>query len=78
MSPREIERFAQKFGLQNLIDREGKRFRDLGLGASHLSDQRWLAKLEDEPLLLRMPLVRFENKLTIGDAESEWKTWVAK
>lgn len=77
MSPREIERFAQKFGLQNLIDREGKRFRDLGLGASHLSDQRWLTKLVDEPLLLRMPLVRAENKLTVGDAEAEWKGWVA-
>lgn len=78
MSPREIERFAQKFGLQNLIDREGKRFKDLGLGASHLSDQRWMSKLVDEPLLLKAPLIRYENKLTVGDAEAEWKTWIGK
>jgi arsenate reductase-like glutaredoxin family protein len=32
-------------------------------------------KLVDEPLLLRMPLVRSENRLTVGAAQSEWKTW---
>ena len=74
-SPRELERFIQKFGLDAIIDRDGKRFKDLGLAHSHLSPQRWIEKLADEPLLLRMPLVRYDNKLTIGDAQSEWKTW---
>jgi hypothetical protein len=32
----------------------------------------------DDPLLLRMPLVRFGNLLTVGPAEAEWKAWVAK
>ena len=36
---------------------------------------RWVEKLADEPLLLRMPLVRYENKLTVGEAQNEWKTW---
>ena len=35
-------------------------------------------KLVDEPLLLRMPLVRNGNQLTIGAAETEWKQWVGK
>ena len=74
-SPRELERFIQKFGLDAIVDREGKRFRELGLTHSQLSPQRWLEKLVDEPLLLRMPLVRYENKLTVGEAASEWKTW---
>lgn len=71
----ELKRFAQKFGVQALLDREGKRFKDLGLVHSHMGDERWLNTLVDEPLLLRLPLVRYENRLTIGDAEAEWKQW---
>ncbi|HEX6063734.1 MAG TPA: ArsC/Spx/MgsR family protein [Longimicrobiales bacterium] len=74
-SPRELERFIQKFGLEAIIDRESKRFKELGLTHTHLSPQRWVEKLVAEPLLLRMPLVRYENRLTVGAAQGEWKTW---
>ena len=74
-SPRELERFIQKFGMDAIIDRDGKRFMELGLAHSHLTPQRWLDKLADEPLLLRMPLIRYDNKLTVGEAQAEWKTW---
>ncbi len=77
-SPGELRRFVQKFGVAALVDREAKRFRELGLGAAHLTDERWLEKLAAEPLLLRQPLVRNENRLTIGDAEATWKEWVGR
>ena len=60
-----------------MIDRESKRFADLGLGSSRLSDQHWLDKLAEEPMLLRMPLTRCQGKLTIGLVEEEWKKWLA-
>jgi arsenate reductase-like glutaredoxin family protein len=41
-SPGELRRFAQKFGTDALVDREGKRFRELGLAQAHLTDARWL------------------------------------
>lgn len=72
----ELTRFVQQFGLERLIDRESKRFADLGLSHARLSDQRWIEKLLDEPLLLRMPLVRSGNLLTVGAAEADWKTWI--
>ena len=72
----ELRRFVQRFGLDALIDRDSRRFSELGLQYAHLSDERWLEKLLDEPLLLRMPLVRHTNALTIGFAESQWKAWV--
>lgn len=75
-SPGELKRFAQKFGVQALVDRDGRRFRDLGLGHAYLTDERWLEKLADEPLLLHTPLVRSDNRLTVGDAEVEWKRWL--
>jgi arsenate reductase-like glutaredoxin family protein len=77
-SPGELRRFAQKFGVQALLDRTSRRFGELGLGAAHLSDERWLDKLADEPMLLRMPLVRFQQRLTIGDAEATWREWTAR
>lgn len=75
-SPGELKRFAQKFGVNALIDRESKRYHELGYAHAQYSDERWLEKLSDEPLLLRMPLTRFANRLTIGLAETEWKAWL--
>ena len=77
-SPGELKRFAQKFGIGALIDRESKRFAELGLVHARLSDERWLDRLVEEPLLLRMPLVRRGHQLTIGLAEAEWKRWVVE
>ena len=74
----ELRRFAQKFGVRALVDSEAKRYRELGLSAAALSEERWLDLLMDEPLLLRMPLVRNGNQLTVGLAEAEWRAWTAR
>jgi arsenate reductase-like glutaredoxin family protein len=73
----ELRRFAQKFGIAALVDRDSRRFSELGLGAARLSDERWLEKLSLEPLLLRMPLVRYQQQLTIGHAQETWDAWYA-
>ena len=77
-SPGELRRFAQKFGVDSLVDRNSRRFADLGLGAAHLSEERWLERLAIEPMLLRIPLVRFGSQLTIGDAGETWRSWTAR
>lgn len=71
----ELRRFAQKFGVGALIDSSAARFQDLGLRHARMSDDTWLNKLVDEPLLLRMPLVRSGNQFTIGLHEDTWKQW---
>ena len=73
----ELRRFVQKFGLNQLIDRDSKRYLELGLQHARLSEERWLEKLVDEPLLLRVPLVRNGSALTIGLAEQDWKSWTS-
>ena len=77
-SPGELRRFAQKFGVEALIDRESRRFAELGLRSALLSEERWLARLADEPLLLRTPLVRYQQRLTIGPDQTAWREWVGK
>lgn len=74
----ELRRFTQKFGVAALVDRESRRFAELGLGPARYSDERWLTILADEPLLLRVPLVRFQHKLTIGLDEAVWKEWIGR
>ena len=76
-SPGELKRFAQRFGISALIDRQSKRYHDLGLAHSRYSDERWLEKLAEDPFLVKMPLARFGNKLTIGPAETEWREWLS-
>ena len=71
----ELRRFAQKFGVHTLIDRESRRFGELGLRSALLTEERWLEKLSVEPLLLRMPLVRHQQRLTVGPADATWKEW---
>ena len=73
----ELKRFAQRFGVNALIDHESTRYHDLGLAHSRYTDDRWLEKLADEPMVLKMPLVRWANKLTIGLAEAEWRDWLS-
>lgn len=74
----ELTRFARKFGAEALLDRDSRRFQDLGLASARYSPERWLEKLVEEPLLLRMPLVRNQNLLTIGPAEPTWRAWLGK
>jgi arsenate reductase (glutaredoxin) len=77
-SPGELRRFVQKFGTDAVIDRESKRFADLGLAHANYGDERWLEILAQEPLLLRQPLVRHGTQLTIGEAEAAWKEWTGR
>jgi arsenate reductase-like glutaredoxin family protein len=73
MSQGEIRRFIDKFGLRALCDTEGKAWIDSGLGYMKMSDSELLAKIEREPKLLRLPLVRAGNKLSAGQDEEAWK-----
>ena len=73
----ELRRFAQKFGVHALLDPQSRRYQDLGLRHSQRSDERWLELLADEPAILRVPLVRCQQRLTIGLAEEEWARWIA-
>src|SRR5215469_1012509 len=73
MAPAEIRRFADRFGLVALLDTEGKSYVDAGLKYLRVSDADMLSRMEREPQLLRLPLVRAGNRLSIGRDEEAWK-----
>lgn len=74
----ELKRFAQKFGVDALVDRDAKRFAALGLHRAHYGEAKWLEILEEEPLILKTPLVRSGKELTLGADEETWRSWTAR
>ena len=77
MSAGEIKRFSDKFGLASLLDKEGVAYVDSGLKYLKVTDAELLQKIEREPKLLRLPLVRSGNLLAVGHDEEGWKAMVA-
>ena len=73
----ELQRYVQKFGIAALVNESAKRFSELGLRTALYGDDRWLEILVAEPLILKMPLVRHGTALSIGAAETTWKSWLA-
>ena len=78
MAPGEIKRFVERFGLAGLLDSEGKAYVDAGLKYLKVPDSEMLGKIEREPKLLRLPLVRAANRLSIGQDEEAWKAMLAE
>lgn len=77
MSPGEIKRFIDRFGLSGLIDSEGKSYEEAGLKYLRVNDVELLARIERDPGLLRLPLVRAANQLSVGRDDESWKTMAA-
>lgn len=74
----ELRRFSQKMGADALVDRSSKRFHELGLQAASYGEERWLDILSEEPLCLRLPLVRCGKDVTVGHAEETWREWASR
>ena len=77
MAPGEIKRFIDRFGLTGVVDTEGRPWIDAGLGYLKLSDSGLLSRIEKEPKLLRLPLIRAGSQLSIGHDEASWKAMLA-
>ena len=77
MSAGEIRRFIERFTLAGLLDSEGKAFVDAGLKYYRLSDSELLARIEKDPKLLKLPLIRGGKVLCVGQDEDAWKAMLA-
>ena len=73
LSPKELDNIANKIGVDNLLDTDGKAYKDKGL-------EYMVFDTKDEILannnLIRTPIVRFERNVTCGYEPTEWKIWV--
>jgi len=69
----EIRRFVERFGWAGLLDTGGKPYVEGGLKYLKLSEAELMGRIEREPALLRLPLVRGGKTISIGQDEEAWK-----
>jgi arsenate reductase len=74
-APGELRRFAQKHGARALLEEDSKAYKKANMGYLTMGDAEILERASADPLLLRLPLVRFGNEVTIGVDEETWKAW---
>jgi arsenate reductase-like glutaredoxin family protein len=77
MAPTELKRFTDRFGATNLFDTQSRLYRDAGLGYLSMSAHGAYERLLREQRLLRLPLVRAGNRLSVGPSESAWREWLS-
>lgn len=73
----EIKRFVDRFGWNGLLEAEGKAYVEGGLKYLKLSEAELMQRIEREPALLRLPLVRSGKLISIGHDEESWKAMLA-
>jgi arsenate reductase-like glutaredoxin family protein len=74
ISKGEFEAISAKIPVEDLLDREGKRFRDRQLAFKIFNAEE---ELLADALLFKTPIVRFGRLVTVGYQPDEWKKWIA-
>lgn len=69
----ELSRFVQKFGLNALLDLDGKAYAQSNLAYLRTTEDSVIAKVIETPELLKLPLVRAGKALTVGEDMAGWK-----
>lgn len=72
---RELELFAEVLGTDELIDTESKAYRSKGLAYMEYDP---IEEIEENPSLLRAPIVRDGRDLAVGAHEAFWKRLAEK
>lgn len=76
IAPGELRRFVDRLGAPALLDPASRAYRDAGLGYLRLDDAGIVARVLADPSLLRLPLVRHVNDVSIGRDEATWTAWL--
>ena len=76
-APGELRRFVDRYGAAALLDTEGRRYQELGLAHLRMDAAEVLERLLADPALLRLPLARMAQHVSVGLDEAAWRGWVA-
>lgn len=76
-APTELRRFRDRIGVAALVDRDGRAWRESGLGFLTMGEDELFARLLAEPRLLRLPLVRRGAQVSVGVDETAWRDWLS-
>jgi arsenate reductase-like glutaredoxin family protein len=72
-SPGELRRFVQRFGVDTVLDPDSKTYQDEGLRFVSASEEDWIRRMAADPGIIRLPLGRCGNDLSVGDDQAAWQ-----
>jgi len=78
IAPGELRRFVDRLGAPTLLDTESRAYRDAGLAYLATDTAGLVARILADVRLLRLPLVRYGDDVTVGRDEATWKAWLAR
>ncbi len=73
MSKKVFEQAKKQIPLTDLIDKKSKAYKTLFM--EYVDEKKWEEMLLENPSLFQTPIVRNENKFTLGYCPDIWKTW---
>jgi arsenate reductase-like glutaredoxin family protein len=76
IAPAELRRFVERLGAAALVDEGSRAYREAGLAYLRLDDEGIVRRLLSDVSLLRLPLVRHGNAVTVGRDEVAWTAWL--
>ena len=74
LGEREIRLMIQQIGLEKLIDRDDKKVKEHP-ACYYNQESLLIPAIQESPWLLRTPLVRNGNKITVGYCPDAWEQW---
>lgn len=69
----QLKAFVTKFGIDSLIDKDSKPYQQSGLEHMRISDEDLLEKLLSTTKMIKQPLLKNGNDLSIGWDEKKWR-----
>lgn len=73
----ELKELEFKVGLDVLINKRGRKWRDLGLAAKDLSDDELFEQLVEHQVMIKRPVLLEDESVLVGYDEESFKTFVA-
>ncbi len=78
IAPGELRRFTERLGAAALLDPTSRPYREAGLAHLTMDQAGIVARLLADRRLLRLPLARHGNAVTVGVDEPTWTTWLRR
>ena len=69
----QIRSWAEKVGIDVLLNKKGTTYKKLELSKLNLSDKDKIQKMLEHPLLIKRPIIEFKDSVIVGFDEQKYK-----
>jgi arsenate reductase len=78
MDAGELRQFVSRLGAAALLETDGRSSTDTGSADITTDLGNLVARIHADVRLLRLPLVRYGDDVTVGQDEAAWRAWLAR